>query len=479
MQCPRCQVPNDAGRKFCSACGQRLTIPCPECAFVNNPGDQFCGGCGKPLSQPALPELQSAANRFDSVLRTLGYAIAPRRGWSAPGAERALTRTRELSQRIEETPVLFGALGGLWTFYFVRANYRISREISRLCVALAEQTKSPELLVEAHLRLGVDCFLCGELTAAREGIERSLRVYDRDRHRSHAFLYGQDPGVVSLAHLSRIRWALGYPAQAITRAHEALALGHELKHPFSLAWALYSRTRLAGPCLRQWREAQAIAEELLALSIEQGFPHWTRWATVARGLALAKQGQSEDGIAQLTLAIRELRTAGSENSIPFALTLLAEAYASAGQTVEGVNASVEAIALAEETGEHNWDAETWRVRGELLLMGSEPDGRKAESCFRRGLEVARRQESKSFELRAATSLSRLWQRQGKLADARRLLGEVYGWFTEGFDTADLKEAKTLLGELNRAPDVSSALNPTLPLAHAQSLPAQSGSRLVP
>jgi predicted ATPase len=112
-----------------------------------------------------------------------------------------------------------------------------------------------------------------------------------------------------------------------------------------------------------------------------------------------------------------------------------------------LDASAEAIALAEDTGEHNWDAETWRVRGELLLIGSAPDGREAESCFRRGLEVARRQEAKSFELRAATSLSRLWQRQGKPADARQLLGEIYGWFTEGFDTADLKEAKALLEEL--------------------------------
>jgi len=186
-----------------------------------------------------------------------------------------------------------------------------------------------------------------------------------------------------------------------------------LKHPFSLTWALYGRTRLAGPCLRQWRESQAVADELLALSIEQGFPFWAGWATVARGAALAKQGQPEEGIAQLTRGIRTLRAAGIEYSIPYGLTLLADAYASTGETVEGLAASAEAIALAEETGEHNWDAETWRVRGELLLIGSAPDGREAESCFRRGLEVARRQEAKSFELRAATSLSRFWQRQGK------------------------------------------------------------------
>jgi predicted ATPase len=239
---------------------------------------------------------------------------------------------------------------------------------------------------------------------------------------------------------------LGYPAQALTRNHEALTLAHELAHHLSLAsaqaWAAVFHTLCRDP-----HAAQEQAEAAMTLSTERGFP--LRWAegVLLQGWALVMLGQTEEGIAQLCQGMAAWRATGAEIGWPLWLALLAEAYGKAGQAGEGLTALAEALALVNQTGERWYEAELYRLQGELLLQQDTGSDDKAETCFRQALAIARRQQAKSLELRAAMSLARLWQQQGKRAVARQLLAEIYGWFTEGFDTADLQEAKALLDAL--------------------------------
>jgi predicted ATPase len=230
-------------------------------------------------------------------------------------------------------------------------------------------------------------------------------------------------------------------------------LAQELSHPFSLAFALNGATRLY-LFRREWQAAQEQAEAAITLSTEQGFAYWLAAATFRRGGALAEQGQEEEGIAQMRQGLAALRATGAELWRPNYLSMLAEAYGKMGQAEEGLTVLVEALVAVNSSGERMWEAEIYRLKGELLLKQKAKGKRQkakmdaeAEACFRQSIDIARRQGAKSLELRAVMSLSRLWQGQGKKKEARKMLAEIYGWFTEGFDTADLKEARALLEEL--------------------------------
>jgi predicted ATPase len=276
---------------------------------------------------------------------------------------------------------------------------------------------------------------------------------------------------------------LGYPEQAIERIHEALTLAKGLAHPailantlFSAAWptlardlarpAILANTLFSAAWLHQYRRegplAQERAEACLTLATEHGFALLVARGTMLRGRALAAQGQGEAGIAQLLQGLAACRAAGSEVGRTNYLAFLAEAYGNVGQAAAGLNTLDEALAWAHTTGERCYEAELYRLQGELLLQSGDqglesgvltPDAglqtrdAEAEVCFHQALDIARRQQAKSLELRAAMSRSRLWQRQGKDAEARALLAPIYGWFTEGFNTADLREAKALLDTL--------------------------------
>lgn len=236
-------------------------------------------------------------------------------------------------------------------------------------------------------------------------------------------------------------WLLGYPDQALQRSQHALALAEKLSHPYSLAFALYYSAWVH----QQRGERQAVQERTEAaikLATEQGFTRWVLQGAVLQGWLLAQEGKVEEGIAQMrqggTVSVREQSHYAA---------LAAAAYGNEGQAEKGLRVISEELARVHKIGERFYEAELRRIKGELLLRQAVPDGQQAEGCFQKALEVARRQEAKSLELRAAMSLSRLWQRQGKKEEARKLLAEIYGWFTEGFDTADLKEAKALLEEL--------------------------------
>jgi predicted ATPase len=239
---------------------------------------------------------------------------------------------------------------------------------------------------------------------------------------------------------------LGYPAQALVHLHEALTLARELSHPFSLGFAW-----LFAVFISQWlRDRPAVqeqAEAAVALATEQGFPLLAAGGTIFRGWALAMQGQGEEGVAQVRQGIASYRATGAVLHVPCLCTLLADVSANLGHTEDGLQALAEAHILVEQHEERYWGAEIYRLRGILLLRQTMTPQAEAETWLLRALDVARRQEAKSLELRAAMSLARLWQQQGKRGAARELLAPIYDWFTEGFDTADWQDAKTLLDAL--------------------------------
>jgi predicted ATPase len=286
----------------------------------------------------------------------------------------------------------------------------------------------------------------GALPAARTHLEEGIARYTPDQRRALVFRIGQDPGVACRAYTALILWLLGYPAQALAHLHDALALAHELSHPFSLAWvrcwaAFFYQVHRDVPAVYEQADAA------VALSTEQGFTQWVAAGTSLRGWALAMQGQGEEGLTQVRQGIIACRATGTVLLVPCYCTMLADVCAHLGHIEDGLQALAEAHALVEQHEERFWEAEIYRLRGVLLLRQTGTSRAEAEAWFQRALDVARRQQAKSWELRAATSLARLWQQQGKRQEAHDLLAPIYDWFTEGFDTADLQEAKALLEAL--------------------------------
>jgi predicted ATPase len=246
--------------------------------------------------------------------------------------------------------------------------------------------------------------------------------------------------------VARVLWALGYPDQAVQRSQEALTMAHALASPSHLSEALHHSTSLHIH-RREWQTVQAYAEVLQALATKHGFVRFAAQGVFYRGMALAAQGQGAKGISQMRQGLATVRAVGHAIALPRYLAYLAEAYGQVGQVEEGLHLLPEALAMMDTTGERSAAAELHRLHGELRLRQPVPEAQAAEACFQQALAVAQRQQAKSWELQAAISLSRLWQRQGKRAEARELLAEIYGWFTEGFDTADLQDARALLEAL--------------------------------
>jgi predicted ATPase len=311
---------------------------------------------------------------------------------------------------------------------------------------LAQQAQDAALAVVAHYALGFAELSLGALPAARQHLEDGIARYTPDQRRAPVFRMGNDLGIGCRQFAALTLWLLGYPEQALARLHEALTLAHELSHPYSLAFA-----RCWAALVSQWRQdvpaVHEQAEAAVALSTAQGFPQWVALGMCSRGWALALQGQGEEGMAQVRQGIAAFRATGAAVHVPYLCTLLADVYDHLGRPADGLQALAEAHTLIEQHEERRWEAEVSRLQGVLLLHQTGTPPAEAEPWLQRALDVARRQEAKSLELRAVMSLARLWQQQGKRAEAHALLAPIYGWFTEGFDTADLQEAKALLGAL--------------------------------
>jgi predicted ATPase len=394
-----------------------------------------------------VPDSPARARQELGLLVALGPALMVAKGWGAPEVEPVYARARELSQQVEESPELFPVLWGLWRFYFVRAEYQTARDLAEQCLSLAQRVHDTALLLLAHQVLGATVYYRGEVTLGRVHLEQGLALYDPQEHRPLAVRYGLDLGVWCLSYVAHPLWLLGYPDQALQRSREALTLAQELSHPVSLAAALFYRA-ITHHLRRESDAVQACAEAAIALASEQGFALYLAVGTAMRGWALSVQGHAEEGMTQLRQGMAALQAMGGVklDSTRY-LGMLAEAHDRMGQAEAGLRLLAEALRVADTTGEHFYKAELCRLKGDLLLAQSSAQGEEAEACFRQALDIARQQQARSWELRAATSLARLWQQQGKRVEARELLAPIYGWFTEGFDTADLREAQALLDAL--------------------------------
>lgn len=318
---------------------------------------------------------------------------------------------------------------------------------------LTQRQPDPASQVMAHYSLGLNLFYQGELATARSHFEQAIDLYDPQQDRSFAFHPGSDSVIAACIYAVRVLWYLGYPRQARLRCHEAFVMAREAAHPYSLA-LVRLLTAMFHKDLRKMRVAQMQAEATIAICTEQGFPHFLAMATIVRGWALAMLGDSETGIAVLHQGLDAWRAAGAEVSQTRWLAMLAEAYWKSGQTDAGLAALGEALKLVDAMGERYEEAEIHRLKGELLLQSeslvaeSNKVCEAAEDCFQQALLIARRQQARSFELRAAMSLGRLWHRHDRQADARALLTPIYDWFTEGADTPDLQDAEQLLVTLS-------------------------------
>jgi len=387
----------------------------------------------------ALPDSPHRARLELALQLALGMAWTGGRAYG-PEVEEAYTRARELCQQAGETPQLCLVLGRLAMIRYVRAEPQAARELGEEALSLAQGAKDPLHVALSHRHLGCIMFCLGEYTTARTHFEQMISFYEpQQHHRSLVLMRGSDAGTSALAYDACCLWCLGYPEQALKRSQEALALARELGHPFSLADVI---CHAGGMFNRMRRDPQALkdhAEELMRLANDK-VPGWSGAGPFLRGQALAEMGQVQEGMALM----REHGT--GIRYLPGRLCSLAEAQARSGHPEEGLTTLAEALAVVEETGERHWEAELHRVRAELLL--AQGDDAEAETSLQKAIDVARRQSARSWELRATTSLARLWQKQGRTREARELLAQIYGTFTEGFDTRDLKEARALLDELS-------------------------------
>jgi len=432
-----------------------------------------------------LPDTPERTRQELALQVALNVPLVMVKGYAAPDVEAAYARARALCQEVGETPQLFLVLHGLWRFYVLRADFQTAYEQSEQLLRLAQRTQDSGLLCIAHHALEATLLFRGEFALALAHLEQGVALYDPQQHGSLISLYGDDPKVIALCHGSWALWYLGYPDQALQSIHAALTLARELSHPFSLAFVLGCAAQLH-VYRREGQAAQEWAEATIALANEQGFPHYLAHGFTLRGGALAGQGRGEEGLAQIRQGLATCQTIGQKLGRSYFLALLAEAYSATGQVKEGLDVLDEALDAAHTTGERLHEAELYRLKGEWSLQSRRVEGEsetgpehvqdksqgktsqdqsqvsqdkskvdnplsEAEECFWKAIEIARRQEAKSLELRAAMSLARLWQLQGKRAEAHALLAPIYGWFTEGFDTADSQEARALLVELQRSP----------------------------
>jgi len=399
--------------------------------------------------------LELLATRPDTPERTqqeldlhmaLGPVLMATRGQAAAEVEQTYTHAWALCQQLGETPQLFPVLYGLWRVSLNGGRLATAREVAEQLLSLAQRQHDATRRMVAHVSLGYTLVWMGEFTAARTYLEQGIALIDPEAQRTLALRYGQAPGVLCLSYAAPALWCLGYPEQGLERSQAACTLARELEHPLSLAGALYFTARLH--LLRgETQAAREQAEATIALTTEHMLPQYLALGRFFLGWALAAQGQGEEGVTLMRQSLTDMSATGNRMSPTQFLPVLAEVSGALGQVDAGLSMVTEALELVEQTGARWYEAETYRIKGTLLLRQAVPDAVQAETCFQQALAIARHQEATSWELRAATSLARLWQAQGRRQEAHDLLAPVYEWFTEGFDTADLREAQALLDEL--------------------------------
>ena len=381
-------------------------------------------------------------------------AIMYVKGPAAPETKAAVERARllieqaeTLGERPEDPLLLFSVLFGFWIANLIAFNGDAVRELAAQFLALAEKQGTTAPLLIAHRIMGNSLTTTGEIAQGRAHYDQGIALYDPAEHRPLATRFGQDLGVTILGYRSAALWMLGYPEAALADADQALKDAREIGHAASLMLAL-AFTSVGHISWGDYATANTLAEELVALADEKGALFWKAFGIVNQGCVLVLTGKASDAVHMLASGITAWRSTGATVLAPSYLSYLATAYAELGQFDDAWRCIDEAMTTVETTKQRAWEAEVNRIAGEIALKSPEPDAARAQAYFERALAVARKQQAKSWELRAAMSMARLLRDQGKRDKARALLAPVYGWFTEGFDTLDLKEAKALLDELN-------------------------------
>jgi class 3 adenylate cyclase/predicted ATPase len=398
----------------------------------------------------SLPEGAGRERHELALLLALGPAIQAAKGLGAPEAERVFVRARELSERFGETAAAFQALWGQWMFSAGQGRMVPARRIGEELLTLAGRSNDRALVLEAHHAMWATAFWLGEPATAHNHTEQGKTLYDREQDRSLAFLYGgHDPGVCGLTFAALTHWMLGRPVQAVAASEAAGALAEQLAHPptsaIALTWA----------CILHYfaRDARATghyARQVIAVSTEHDLPPWRAAGVLFEGWARAESGDVA-GVTQVHEGlVAATQTKGTLMPLePLYMLVLGDARLTHGQIEDGLRVIDDALALMARRGERAFLSEFHRLKGEFLLLLAPSNHGPAEACFRQALDVARRQGANAWELRAATSLCRFLRERGRGDAARQTLGDVHGRFTEGLDTADLREAKALLNELSK------------------------------
>jgi predicted ATPase len=394
-----------------------------------------------------LPETRQRLQLELDIHVTLTQALMAGKGFADPEAVAALERANRLVSETASvgTPIHFSVLLGLWLSAFNRGTVAAALEHAANFLSVAQSQPSPDPLLIGHRILGQSLIQSGDYRAALAHLETATSLYRHGEHRDSAFRYGRDIAGNAFVMLSWALWHRGYPDQSARAADRALSYSRELGNAWTLVQTVWFAA-MAAVFARDVATTDAYSNNCLMLASEHGFAQWAAFGRILQGWAFAQKGEATTGIARIRDGIAAAEATGSRVRAPLFLTLLAEAMALAGNIEEGLAALDDALAKAAASG-GGWNAEIHRLRGELTGRLPYPDPAKAEASFRTALAIAREQGTRGYELRAATSLARLWREQGRRGDARELLTPIYSWFTEGFDTADLKEAKALLAEL--------------------------------
>ena len=379
------------------------------------------------------------------MMHVKGYTASETKA-AAERARLLMEQAKALGEPPEDPLLLFSVLYAHWVANLVAFNGQVARGLATQFLALAKKHGSTTALMIAHRLMGTSLAQTGDLVESRTHYDQAVALYDPAEHRPLATRFGQDHGVAALSFRSHALWVLGYPAAALADAEQALKNAHEIGQAATLIFALMQATGVHRWC-GYHAIANAHADKLYAMADEKGAAFWKSSAVLVRGEVLALTGNVSDAIVMLTSGLSAFRSNNVTFTVPHTLVRLAIAYAELGQFVDARSSINEAVQMIETTGQKIIEAEVLRVAGEIALKEPQPDATKAQSYFERALAIARQQQAKSWELRAAMSLARLWRDQGKVQQAREPFAPVYGWFTEGFDTLDLKEAKALLEEL--------------------------------
>ncbi|PYQ06664.1 MAG: hypothetical protein DMF82_05645 [Acidobacteria bacterium] len=391
----------------------------------------------------ALPAGPRPAEQELALQIALGSQLMAINGWAAPEVERAYARAHALAQEVGDAPQLFPALWGLWLYCWGRGELSRARALGEHLLGLAEHAGDRTLLLQAHHSLWPTLLSLGEIREALDHSSQGIAQYEAGAHSALGPRYGNhDPGACALYFGAWALSLLGQPDRAVEMSEAAIARAQRLAHPFSQTLSLFFAAAvhqlLGEPAVVRER-----AEAAIVLARAHGFGLVLAWASTLLGWAMSREGQTENGIAMIRRGTAATRETGSEQFRPYFLAVLADACAAAGRPAEGLAAVTEALATAAKTGERFYEAEMHRLNGELL-------GRRnasAEACLEKAIEIARRQDARALELRAALSMSRLQREHGREADARRTLLDACARFSEGLETADLREARALLNEM--------------------------------